>query len=323
MTLPLALGSALASLTLLVTTPTVALDAYPTQPIRMIIPFAPGGGTDQLARAISPVLTAELGQPIVLDFKTGAGGSLGAAELARAKPDGYSLMLALDSQAVNHYLIKGLPYDTFKSFDYLSLLITVPQVLVVRNTLPVNTVPELAAYIKAHPGTSYGSAGNGSSSHINGAMFAASYKVEATHVPYKGAGQLATDVIAGHVDFAFSGLNVMLPFIKSGKVRALAVSAAKRSPDLPDVPTVAEFLPGFEIPTWIGLVAPAGLPPEVRERILGAFRKAMVDPDVRSRLAAISYTIVESTPEEFLARVRKDSTVTGDLIRRKVLQVDQ
>jgi tripartite-type tricarboxylate transporter receptor subunit TctC len=271
---------------------------------------------------MGPELQKILGQSVVVEFRTGAAGSIAAGDLARAKPDGYTLMLALDSQAVNQHLIKHLPYDTFKSFDYLSLLVTVPQVLVVRNSLPVHTVPELVAYIRAHPSTSYGSAGVGSSSHVNSASFCIESKVEATHVPYKGAGQLLTDLLGEHVDFAFSGLNVMLPQIKAGTVRAIALSSNKRSPELPDVPTVAEFLPGFEIPTWIGLVAPTGLPQNVRRTILDAVRETLADPEVKNRLAANSFQIVNSTPDEFLARVRKDSDLMADLVRRKIVVVE-
>ena len=293
--------------------------SYPSQPIKLIVPFAPGGAVDQVARIIGPVLSKRLGQAIVVENRPGAAGSVGAGELARAKPDGYTLMLALDSQAINHHMVKSLPFDTFKSFDYLNLLVTLPQVLVVRNALPTQTVPELVAYIRSHPGTSYGSAGTGSAGHINSASLAIAYNLQTTHIPYKGAGPLLTDLLGGHIDFAFAGLSVMLPHIKAAKVRAIAVSAAKRNPQLPDVPTVAESLPGFEIPTWIGLVAPTGLPLDVRDKVLAAMRDTMAQPEVRSRLGDSAFQVMNSTPEEFVARVKKDSDVMADLVRRKVI----
>lgn len=297
----------------------VQAQTYPSQPIKLIIPFAPGGAVDQVARVVGPVLSKRLGQAVVVENRPGASGSVGAGELARAKPDGYTLMLALDSQAINHHMVKNLPFDTFKSFDYLNLMVTLPQVLVVRNVLPAHNVPELVTYIRAHPGTSYGSAGTGSAGHINSASLSIAYNLQTTHIPYKGAGPLLTDLLGGHIDFAFAGLSVMLPHIKAGKVRAIAVSSARRNPQLPDVATVAEALPGFEIPTWIGLVAPTGLPADVREKVLGAMRETMAQPEVRSRLGESAFQIMNSTPEEFIVRVKKDSEVMADLVRRKVI----
>ena len=293
--------------------------SYPSQPVKLIVPFAPGGAVDQVARIIGPALSKRLGQAVVVENRPGAAGSIGAGELARAKPDGYTVMLALDSQAINHHMVKNLPFDTFKSFDYLNLMVTLPQVLVVRNALPAHTVPELVAYIRSHPGTSYGSAGTGSAGHINSASLTIAYNLETTHIPYKGAGPLLTDLLGGHIDFAFAGLSVMLPHIKAAKVRAIAVSSAKRNPQLPDVSTVAESLPGFEIPTWIGLVAPTGLPLDVREKLIAAMRDTMAQPEVRSRLGESAFQIMNSTPEEFVARVKKDSDVMADLVRRKVI----
>lgn len=292
---------------------------YPSQPIKLIVPFAPGGAVDQVARAIGPALSKRLGQTVLVENRPGASGSVGAGELVRAKADGYTLMLALDSQAINHHMVKSLPFDTFKSFDYLNLMVTLPQVLVVRNALPVRNVQELVAYIRSHPGTSYGSAGTGSAGHTNSASLSIAYNLQTTHIPYKGAGPLLTDLLGGHIDFAFAGLSVMLPQIKAAKVRAIAMSSARRNPQFPDVPTVAESIPGFEIPTWIGLLAPTGLPADVREKVLVAMRETMALPEVRNRLGESAFQIVNSTPEEFVARVKKDSDVMADLVRRKVI----
>lgn len=295
---------------------------YPNQPIRLIVPFAPGGAVDQTARTMSNALGERLGQSIVVENKPGASGALGAGELHRAKPDGYTLMLALDSQAVNHHTVKNLPFDTFKDFDYLSLLVTTPQILVVRNELPVKTLDEFVSYVKAHPGASYGSAGTASAGHVNSAQLSIRKQLETTHVPYKGAAPLLTDLLGGHIDFAFAGLSVMLPHVKAGKVRAIAVSSPGRSKQLPEVPAMNESIPGFEFPTWIGLVAPKGVPEPVREKILKAVHEVMHDAQVERRFADNAFDIVDSSPEVLVARVRKDSDIMADLVKRKIVAPD-
>ncbi|MFC4419154.1 Bug family tripartite tricarboxylate transporter substrate binding protein [Cupriavidus pampae] len=292
---------------------------WPAQPIRLIVPFAPGGAVDQTARTISNALGKQLGQTIVIENKPGASGSLGATDLSRAKPDGYTLMLALDSQAVNHYTVRNLPFDTFKSFDYLSLLVTTPQVLVTNNDVPAKDLEQLVTYLKAHPNTSYGSAGTASAGHVNSAQLSIARQLSTQHIPYKGAGPLLTDLLGGHIQYAFAGLSVMLPHIQAGKIRAIAVSSPKRSAMLPNVPTMSETIPGFEYPTWIGLVAPKGLPADVREKILAATRTVMRDPEVAKRFADNAFDIVNNSPEAFAARVKQDSDVMADLVRRKVI----
>ncbi|THU05289.1 tripartite tricarboxylate transporter substrate binding protein [Lampropedia puyangensis] len=304
---------------LLLATQTAFSNGWPTQPIRLLVPFAPGGAVDQTARTINETLGKHLGQTVVVENKPGASGSLAAADLARAKPDGYTLMLALDSQAVNHHTIANLRFDTFTSFDYLSLLVTTPQVLVVRENLPVQSVQELVDYIKSKPGLAYGSAGAASAGHVNSATLSDHYKLQTTHVPYRGAGPLLADLMGEHVDFAFAGLSVMLPHIQSGRIRALAVSSPQRATALPNIPTMSEIIPGFEIPTWIGLVAPAGLPEDVRQKILSATKATMQDPKVAQKLRDSAFDIVNNAPDAFSARVRKDSDVMADLIARKVL----
>ena len=299
--------------------PAAHAQGYPRQPIRLIVPFAPGGAVDQTARIIGNTLGEKLGQTLVIDNKPGASGSLGAGDLHRAKPDGYTLMLALDSQAVNHLTVKNLPFDTFKDFDYLSLLVTTPQVLVTRNDLPVKNLDELVAYLKANPKSSYGSAGTASAGHVNSAQLSLAKGLRTEHVPYKGAGPLLTDMLGGHIDYAFAGLSVMLPQIKAGKVRALAVSSPGRSAMLPDVPAMNELIPGFEYPTWIGIVAPPGMPPEVRQKILKAVREAMHDPQVAKRFGENAYDIVNGTPEQFMERVKKDAEVMNDLVKRGIV----
>jgi len=302
---------------------TALADGYPNQPIRLIVPFAAGGAVDQTARTISVALGQKLGQPIVVENKPGAGGSIGAAEVARAKPDGYTLMLALDTQAANYQIMKGLRYDTFKSFDYLNLLVTTPQVLVTRGDLPVKNLDELIAYLKAHPGTTYGTSGVASAGHVNSAQMALARGLKTTHVPYKGAAPMITDLLGGHIDFAFAGLSVLFPHIQAGKVKAIAVGSSKRSTMLPNVPTMSESIPGLEYPTWVGLVGPADLPAEVRKKIVSATAEVMRNPEIEKRFGQNGFDVVNSTPEAFKARMTKDSGTLEELIRRKVLISDQ
>jgi tripartite-type tricarboxylate transporter receptor subunit TctC len=312
-----------AALAMTLGTPLTAMaQGYPSQSIRLIVPFAPGGAVDQTARIISNALGERLGQAIVIDNKPGASGSVGAGELHRAKPDGYTLMLALDSQAVNHHIVKNLPFDTFKSFDYLSLLVTTPQILVTRNEVPAKNFDELVKYLQANPKASYGSAGTASAGHVNSAQLSLAKGLKTEHVPYKGAAPLLTDLLGGHIEYAFAGLSVMLPHIKGGKIRAIAVSSPKRSAQLPDVPAMNELIPGFEFPTWIGIVAPPGLPTDVREKILKAVHGVMHDPQVAKRFSDSAFDVVNSTPEVFTARVRKDSDVMQDLVQRKIVTAD-
>ena len=296
--------------------------AYPSQPIRLIVPFAPGGAVDQTARIISGALAERLGQQIVVENKPGASGSVAAGEVARAKPDGYTIMLALDSQAVNHHIVKNLPFDTFNSFDYLGILVTTPQILVVRNDIPAKTLDELIAYLKAHPDASYGSAGTASAGHVNSAQLSIAKELKTEHAPYKGAAPMMADLLGGHIDYAFGGLSVLLPHIKAGKVRAIAVSSPKRSAMLPDVPAMNEFIPGFEYPTWIGYAAPKGLPADVRAKITKAFSEVMQEPQIVKRFNENAFDIVNGTPQAMALRVRKDSDVMSELVKRKIVEAN-
>ncbi|WP_241560836.1 Bug family tripartite tricarboxylate transporter substrate binding protein [Bordetella avium] len=295
---------------------------YPQHPIRLIVPFTAGGAVDQTARTVSMALGEKLGQPIVIENRPGAGGAIGAAETARAKPDGYTLMLALDTTAANYQIMKDLRYDTFKSFDYLNLLVTTPQILVARGDLPVNSLEELIAYIKAHPGTTYGTSGLASAGHVNSAQMALARDLKTTHVPYKGAAPMITDLLGGHIDFAFAGVSVLYPHIQAGKVRALAVGSSQRSAMLPDVPMMSESIPGLEYPTWVGLVAPAGLAEPIRAKILAAMSEVMQDPLVAKRFAENGFDVMNSSPEAFKARLEKDAATLEELIRLKVVTTD-
>ncbi|WP_284214469.1 Bug family tripartite tricarboxylate transporter substrate binding protein [Comamonas jiangduensis] len=295
---------------------------YPNQPIRLVVPFAPGGAVDQTARIISGALGDRLGQQIIVENKPGASGSLAASEVARAKPDGYTIMLALDSQAVNHHIVKSLPFDTFNSFDYLGILVTTPQILVVRNEIPVKNLDELVAYLKANPKATYGSAGTASAGHVNSAQLGINKGLKTEHAPYKGAAPMMADLMGGHIDYAFGGLSVLLPHVKAEKVRAIAVSSPKRSSKLPDVPAMNEFIPGFEYPTWIGYLAPKGLPLDVHKKITTAFSDVMQDPQIVKRFNENAFDIVNGTPEMMAQRVRKDSDVMAELVKQKIVDAN-
>ncbi len=296
--------------------------SYPQHPIRLIVPFTAGGAVDQTARTISMALGEKLGQPIVIENRPGAGGAIGAAETARSKPDGYTLMLALDTQAANYQIMKGLRYDTFTSFDYLNLLVTTPQILVTRGDLPVKNLEELITYIKAHPGTTYGTSGLASAGHVNSAQMALARDLKTTHVPYKGAAPMITDLLGGHIDFAFAGVSVLLPHIQAGKVRALAVGSSQRSALLPGIPTMSESIPGLEYPTWVGLAAPSGLPAQTREKILTAMSEVMQNPELVKRFADNGFDVVNSTPDAFKERLQKDAGTLEELIRKNVVTTE-
>lgn len=295
---------------------------YPSKPIRLVVPFAPGGAVDHIGRTLSKTMGELLGQSVVVENRAGASGSVGAAEIAKSAPDGYTFGIVLDSHAVNHHTIKGLSYDTFESFDYLSLLVTLPLVLVTRSDFPVQTVPELVEYIKQND-VSYGTAGTGSAAHVNAVMMSSHFGLEATHIPYRGAGPLQIDLLGGHVDFAFSGLSVMLSQIEAGALNAVAVSSAERSSKLPEVPALAESIPGYDIPSWIGMVAPAGVPDDIKEKVLNAAREALSDPEIRKNLENSSFNVVVSSPDEFLARAKQADNTMRELISTGTIQFEQ
>lgn len=298
-----------------------AADEWPSKTVRLVVPFAAGGAVDQVARTLGQAWTKDLGQSVVVDNRPGAVGSIGATEVARSAPDGYTLLVALDSQAANHLINKKLPYDTFKSFDYLSLLVTLPQVVVVPAASPVHTLKELIE-LGRKQSLSYGTTGVASTAHQNVARLLKSQGLKAVHVPYKGAAPLTTDLIGGQMDFGSGGLSVLQPQIQAGKLRALAVSTLERSPLQPDVPMIAELVPGHDVPSWIGLVAPANLPAAVREKILAASQASMRSPEVARSLEERGFSIVASTPEAFEKRVQDDSAMLQELIASKAVVLD-
>lgn len=290
--------------------PTVSAQAYPSRPVRLIVPFPPGGAVDAYARAVQPALADTLGQPIVIENRAGASGMIGAELVAKAPPDGYTLLVGnVATLAMNAGIYTKMPYDPVKDLTPVMQTVMVNYVLVVSPGVPVRTVAELVAYAKANPGKlSYGSSGSGSAQHMAAELFKAQTGTNITHVPYKGTGALVGDLVAGHIQVAFADQASMMPQVKAGKLRALAVGGARRSPEYPDIPTVAEAggLPGYEAVAWQGIAAPAGLPSSILRRLNETFQKVQADPEVRKRLATAGLTPVGGGPDEFGKYIRSE-----------------
>ena len=276
--------------------------AYPDKPVTIIVPFPPGGSTDTLARMMTPKMSEKLGQPVVVENKPGATGAIGATQVKRSAPDGYTLLCAsIGVWAVNPFLQKNLAYDPAKDFDLMTVAVRAPNVLVVNPSVPAKDVKELIAYLKQRPNkVTFASSGAGSSDHLSIALFWMTTGTNGIHVPYKGGGPAIADLVAGHAEASFQNLNVMTGHIKAGKLKALAVTGEKRSPLLPDVPTLEEL--GYKdmvVYSWQALGAPKGLPNEVRTAVQGAMMAALRDPDVAKKLTDPGFEVVASSPEEF------------------------
>src|ERR1051326_1703910 len=281
----------------------MAQDAWPSRPIRFILPFPPGGGTDVLGRLVAERLGASLGQPVVTENRGGAGGNLGAEVVAHAAPDGYSILLAAPSLAISRTLYSKLAYDAVKDLAPISLVAAVPNVMVTHPSVPAHTLQEFIALAKAKPGAmNFGSGGAGTSNHLAGELFNIAAGVKLVHVPYKGVNLAMNGVLAGEVQLVFIGIPVPAPHIKAGRLTALAVLAPKRSPLLPDVPTAAEAgMPDFDVTTWYGILAPAGTPRPIILRLNSELTKIMHASDLQERLATLATEPLSSTPEEFAA----------------------
>lgn len=303
--------------------PAAAQD-FPTRPVTLVIPFAAGGSTDLVGRLIAERMSAELGQPVVVENKGGAGGNLGAAQVAKASPDGYTILMGtVATHALNPALYKKMPYDPVTSFAPVSLLVVVPNVLVVNPDFPAKTTEELIALLKKEPGKySYASSGNGTPLHLSGELFKSMADVDMQHIPYQGAGPALIDVLSGQVPIMFDNLPSSTSHIKSGKLRALGVTTAKRAPSFPDLPAIAEAVPGYETYTWNAVFAPAGTPPEVVAKLNAAANKALADPNVQERLADFSAVSVGSTPEELGEHVKKEIAKWAPIVKASGAQLD-
>ena len=277
---------------------------WPEKPVTIVVPFPAGGSTDTVARAMALQMGTALGQSFIVDNKPGATGTIGAGFVKRAVPDGYTLLVSsLGAFVVTPHLIKGVPYDATKDFDYISVPVQAPNVLVASPKQKERTLAEVIALLKANPGKiSFASSGNGSSDHLSAEVFWQQSKTEGLHVPYKGGAPAINDLLGGQVDFSFQNVNAVLPHIKAGKLHAIAVTGDKRSPVLPDVPTLAEAgVKGAEVYSWQGLAAPKGLPPAVKDKLAAAAVAAISTPDVKKRMQEQGLEIVASTPAEFTA----------------------
>jgi len=282
-------------------TSTAMGQGYPNKPVHVVVPFTAGSATDILARTFGQKLSEMWSQPVVVDNRPGAGGTIGAAVVAKSAPDGYTLLVHSAAQAYNPSIYPSLPYDTVKDFIDIVPLGGQPNVLVVAPSSGIKTVGELIAQAKQKPGQlNFGSAGTGSGTHINGEKFKLAAGIDVVHIPYKGTPEALTDTIAGRVTYFFSPISAALPFVRDGKLVALAVSTAKRSSALPNVPTVAEAgLPGFDYSLWVGLFAPAGTPADVIDKIARDVRTVAQSADVKERFAALGAEPMPMTPTEF------------------------
>jgi tripartite-type tricarboxylate transporter receptor subunit TctC len=297
---------------------------YPTRPVRVIVPFSPGGAVDGPMRVIAQELSKRLGQQVVVENKPGAGATIGTEVVARALPDGYTLLLASQTNAISASLYKSLPFDPIEDFAPISLIGREPGVLVVHPALPVKTLQEFVAYAKARPGKiDYASSGNGSGQHLFMAQLAAQTGMQLNHVPYRGSGQATTDVIAGVVPVSIPGTAGMVGHIKAGKLRALAVTGATRSPELPDVPTVMESgVPGYEAYVWMGLLAPKGTPAPIVDRLYRELTQVLATPEAKRYMASAGIEIVGSSPAQFGAYFRGERDHWAKVIRETGARIE-
>jgi tripartite-type tricarboxylate transporter receptor subunit TctC len=291
---------------------------YPNRSINLIVPSPPGGGTDTQARILAPKLGQLLGQPVIIENRGGASGNIGAQAVARAEPDGYTLLAIISSHVMNPYVLKDVPYDLDRDFAMISRTVTAPEVLVGNPSLPAKDLRSLLAYMKANPGkVAYGSAGTGSLSHLIVELFEQDAGVKLLHVPYRGTQPALNDVLAGQISIMMPDLTIALGQIRGGRLRAYGVTSAARSPAAPDVPTIAEAgLSGFEAVQWFGLAAPAGTPAQIVNKVHGAITKALEDPDVKQRYADLAMDPAPSaSPEEYAKFVHDEGVRWGKVVK--------
>ena len=310
-------------LALLLLAPCLALaQAYPSKPVRLIVPFPPGGTTDLIARMVQAKFQENLGTQVLIENKGGAGGSIGAADAARSAPDGYTMLMVFDTHAVNHHIYKSAP-DPFTTLEHLMLMVTSPSSLVATTSFAPNNLREVVAAAKAAQGTvTYASVGSGSSNHLGALLLEQVAGIRMTHIPYKGGGPMVQALLGQQVNVAFISTPLVLPHLKSGKVKPIAVGGKQRMAVLPEVATLSETYPGFEQVSWFGLLVPMGTPKEVSGRIHGAMARTLAVPEVRQRLIDGGFEMVASSPEEFLRFVRAESDKLGKLIRDSGIKVE-
>ena len=297
---------------------------YPDKPIRIVVPFPVGGIADTFGREIGRKLTEAWGQPVLIDNRTGAGGNIGADIVAKSPPDGYTLVMGnIGTHAVNLSLFPSMPFDTIKDFTPIVHVLDAEGLLVVNPSITATTVPELIALARSQPGKlSYGSGGVGTTSHLAGELFKSMTKVDIVHVPYKGNVPAITDLLGGQTSMAFATMPTVLPHVRAGKLRPLAVLGAVRSPALPDVPAVAESVPGFEVSNWIGLFGPAGMPPAIVERLNAEVQKIMRSPEIQKRLETEGAKFIPMIPEQFAMFQKAELSKWAKTIKDANIKID-
>jgi tripartite-type tricarboxylate transporter receptor subunit TctC len=303
---------------------------WPTKPVRIVVPFAPGGTTDILARVLAPELTKAFGQQFIVDNRGGAGGNIGADHVAKADADGHTLLMGtVGTHGINKALYSKLPYDPQKDFAPITLVAGVPNIMVMNaaraKELGINTVPDFIRYAKANPGKlNMASSGNGTSIHLAGELFKAQTGVFMTHIPYRGSGPAVRDLIGGTMDVMYDNLPSAMPHIQAGSLKAFAVTSAMRSQALPDIPTVAEAanLPGFEASSWFGMLAPAGTPPEIVSRLQVEIAKALKLPEINTRLAGLGAIPSGNSPQEFASLIDSEIAKWAPVVKAAGAKVD-
>jgi tripartite-type tricarboxylate transporter receptor subunit TctC len=301
-----------------------AAQQYPTRAVKIIVPFGPGGFTDVAARILQKELAPALGQSIVIENKPGAGSTIGTAEVANAKPDGYTLVMVSTAHVISPHLYKQMPYDALKDFTPVTKLAEGPYVLAVHPSLPVKTVQELIALAKQSPGKiDYASSGNGSAQHLVGALFEKMSGANLNHVPYKGSNQAMNDVLGGQVKVTFAGVPNVLPNIANGKLKALGVSTAKRYADMPDVPTIAEAgVAGYDATIWLGILAPPNTPREIVQKLNAEITKVLSTPESRKLMASAGVDVATSTPEQFARLMQVELERWGRVVKETGMEAN-
>jgi tripartite-type tricarboxylate transporter receptor subunit TctC len=302
----------------------VQAQTFPNHPIKLVVPYPPGATTDAVARLVSQKVREDLGQPVIVDNRGGASGNIGSDFVAKAAPDGYTLVLGTDAtHASNPYLFKGFPFDPIKNATPITMAVKNIIVLVAHPSFPPNTIPELIDYAKKNPGKlAYASSGVGSPHHLAGELFNQLAGTDIVHVAYKGGGPAVTDVMGGQVTLAFSSLGSVSPHLNAGKLKVLAVTEKTRYEGLPKVPAISETIPNFEMSSWLGFFAPAGLPAPVLKQLHRSITKALLAPDVSSKLHASGLLVVANTPEQFAALQKADYEKRGQLIKLNQIQAE-
>ena len=298
---------------------------YPDKPVRLVVPFPPGGGADNLARAIMPKVSQALGKPIIIDNKPGAGGNVGAQLVAESAPDGYTLLYGTNgTHSINQSLYQSLRFDPIKDFAPVSRMTEIAAMLVVNPQLPIMTVTQLIRYAKANPGkVNFASAGNGTTSHLSGELFKTMAGIDIVHIPYRGGGLAVTDLIGGQVQMMIDVMPNVYPLAKEGRIRGIAVSTAQRFPGAPELPTIAESgLPGFEASAWDGVLAPAGTPEAIVNKLNAAIRTALADPELIETLKSRGATVVPSTPDEFARHIVASTKKWAQVVKASGAKID-